>query len=98
MAILKDPERKEVHQLHKLVQLSGKRVLEIGCGDGRFTWRYAGTADRITGIDPDGEALKTALSTCPVLLRGKIALAQANAVTLPHPHDIFDLAILSWSL
>lgn len=98
MTIQKDPERKEVHHFHQLIQLSGKRVLEIGCGDGRLTWRYARSADKVTGIDPDVQGLKTAISTCPASLRRKVTLAGADAISLPFPPDRFDLAILAWSL
>ena len=39
---LLDPEGVETRVLHDLVDFRGKDVLEIGCGDGRMTWRYAG--------------------------------------------------------
>jgi hypothetical protein len=34
-----DPEGNETHALHALVNLKAKHVLEIGCRDGRMTWR-----------------------------------------------------------
>ncbi len=37
MSLLKDPERTETKYLHKFVDLAGKQLLEIGCGDGRLT-------------------------------------------------------------
>ena len=98
MAILKDPERKEMQYLHQFVQLSGKSVLEIGSGDGRLTWRYAADTETVTGVDLDMQALRTAINACPVSLRNKVTLARASAISLPHPHAAFDLAILAWSL
>jgi cyclopropane fatty-acyl-phospholipid synthase-like methyltransferase len=53
----KDPERVEILHLEKAVTFAGRNVLEIGCGDGRLTWRYVLSAGRVTGVDPDGEAL-----------------------------------------
>ena len=37
-----------------LVDLGGAEVLEIGCGDGRLTWRYAERAAYVTAIEPFG--------------------------------------------
>ena len=96
-----DPEENEIHALFTLTgSLAGKRVLEIGCGDGRLTWRYASEAGHITGIDPELDKLQRALHDCPTSLREQVEFhnlsleeyaAQANS-------DQFDLAILAWSL
>ncbi len=32
--------------------LDGARVIEIGCGDGRLTFRYAAAARSVLAIDP----------------------------------------------
>ena len=98
MPIQKDPERTEVQHLHQLVDFSGKHVLEIGCGDGRLTWRYAGSAGRVTGVDPDAEALKAAVRDTPADLRGSVSFARASSLNLPFPRETFDAAILAWSL
>jgi len=98
MPIQKDPERTEVRQLQQLVDFSGKHVLEIGCGDGRLTWRYAHSAGSVTGIDPDAEALKAAVHACPANLRETVTFARASSLDLPFPHETFDIAILAWSL
>ena len=52
MTIRVDPENGEPRALFNLVDLSSRRVLEIGCGDGRLTWRYADRAAHVTAIDP----------------------------------------------
>ena len=41
MQIREDPENNETRALLNLVDFSGADVLEIGCGDGRLTYRYA---------------------------------------------------------
>jgi predicted RNA methylase len=42
--------------------LHGARVLEVGCGDGRLTRRYADRASRVLAIDSDPEHVATACS------------------------------------
>jgi 2-polyprenyl-3-methyl-5-hydroxy-6-metoxy-1,4-benzoquinol methylase len=101
MAILQDPEENEIRSLLKFTgSLDGKSVLEIGCGDGRLTWRYADQAANVTGIDPDSDRINKALAAFPKQLRKKVELhnlglddfaAQAHT-------DQFDIAILAWSL
>ena len=61
----KDPENNETPALFKIVNFSGQRVLEIGCGNGRVTWRYAGQAAHVTGIDPDDKQIALARETLP---------------------------------
>ena len=45
MTIRQDPENSELDALHEFVgSFAGKRVLEIGCGNGRLTFQYAAEA------------------------------------------------------
>ena len=37
MRVSIDPEGTEIEAIHDLVDFSGKKVLEVGCGDGRMT-------------------------------------------------------------
>ena len=79
--------------------LDDARVLEIGCGDGRLTWKYASQSRAVLAIDADRSKLaagQAGLSSRG--LSGKVALAQAAAETLPVRREAFDLAIFSWSL
>jgi 2-polyprenyl-3-methyl-5-hydroxy-6-metoxy-1,4-benzoquinol methylase len=99
VTIRSDPEGNETDALFDLVDLEGAEVLEIGCGDGRLTWRYADRTAHVTAIDPfaDGVArAKEALagSAFPVEFR-EIAFADFAAGS---EADVFDVAILSWSL
>jgi ubiquinone/menaquinone biosynthesis C-methylase UbiE len=98
MPIQKDPEGTETLRLHQLADITGQRVLEIGCGDGRLTWRYAHSAAHATGIDPDFDSLKNAVRDCPTNLRAAVSFARASSLHLPFPHETFDRAILAWSL
>ncbi len=98
MPVLPDPEDTETKALHDYADFTGKRVLEIGCGDGRLTWRYADQAASILAIDPDVDDIATAIDDCPAELRDKIDLRVLRLEELIIPAEKFDLALLSWSL
>jgi len=60
MSLFKDPERTETKYLHKFADFADKRVLEIGCGDGRLTWQYVKSARFVAGIDLEANDLRAA--------------------------------------
>ena len=95
-----DPENNESRALFDLADFSDKHVLEIGCGDGRLTWRYADKAARVTAIEPSAEQIGLAKENLPNNLQGRIefhvaALEDFAANSAP---SVFDLVILSYSL
>ena len=47
-----DPEGVETRVVHDLIDFSAKNVLEIGCGDGRLTWRFADAAASVLAAAP----------------------------------------------
>lgn len=98
MAVLPDPEDTETKALHDYADFSDKHVLEIGCGDGRLTWRYADRAASVVAIDPKSEDIEIALEDCPEELREKIEFRATHLEELDIPAEKFDLALLSWSL
>ncbi len=98
MPVLPDPEDTETKALHDYADFTGKRVLEIGCGDGRLTWRYADQAASIVAIDPDADDIATAIDDSPPELRDKIDFRVLRLEELSIPAEKFDLALLSWSL
>ena len=93
MTIRIDPEGSETDALFDLVKL------EIGCGDGRLTWRYADRADHVTAIDPFKDAIGRAkerlrATDLPIDFR-HMAFQDFAADS---DTDVFDVALLSWSL
>jgi 2-polyprenyl-3-methyl-5-hydroxy-6-metoxy-1,4-benzoquinol methylase len=98
MPVLPDPEDTETKALHDYADFSGQRVLEIGCGDGRLTWRYAERAAHIVAIDPKTEDIEIAIEDCPADLRHQIEFRAIRLEDLAFPAEKFDLALLSWSL
>ena len=100
MSVRVDPEGNEIRALVYLVDLSGRDVLEIGCGDGRLTWRYADSVSHVTAIDPFAEGIKRAKQSLSEASRGRVkflhvAFEEFAVATDP---STFDIAILSWSL
>ena len=98
MPMIKDPEGLETLLLNQSASLTGKRVLEIGCGDGRLTWRFAHAAKLVHAIDPNHEELLRARESCPAELQSMVFFTRGSSIHLPFPLDTFDRTILSWSL
>jgi 2-polyprenyl-3-methyl-5-hydroxy-6-metoxy-1,4-benzoquinol methylase len=40
-----DPEATETRVIHRLIDFTGKDVLDVGCGDGRMPWRQLTAAE-----------------------------------------------------
>ncbi len=98
MPIRLDPERNEPAALFDFVEsFAGKRVLEIGCGDGRLTWLFAEQAARVVAIDPDADDVARAIQACPPHLRERVQFHVGTIQEFESP-ERFDLALLSWSL
>ena len=100
MIIRVDPENNEPNALFALADFNGRRVLEIGCGDGRLTWRYAGKAAHVTAIEPSAEQIAMAKENLPNNLRGKVEfhVARLEDFAAKSKSSVFDLVILSYSL
>ena len=93
----RDPEGNEPRHLHPLVNFAHRRVLEIGCGDGRLTRRYADATAQVAAIDLDSARLAAALVT-GVPASTHVNFMQADACALPFPAERFDVTLLAWSL
>jgi ubiquinone/menaquinone biosynthesis C-methylase UbiE len=98
MTLQKDPERNESKYLHKFADFTNKRVLEVGCGEGRMTWRYAKETHTTIGIDLDTNALRIASVDRLTDLKHKILFTSAASEYLPFSKESFDIAVLAWSL
>jgi ubiquinone/menaquinone biosynthesis C-methylase UbiE len=98
LSIQKDPEGNETSRLLKYADFTGRRVLEVGCGDGRLTWRYARRARRVVAIDLEAQDLRLAFLDRPSDLEGSVFFTRADSLHLPFAREKFDLAVLAWSL
>jgi ubiquinone/menaquinone biosynthesis C-methylase UbiE len=97
MTLQQDTQKNEAKYLHRLADFTDQRVLEIGCGEGRLTWQYAGEARSVIGIDLDVDALRVASIDRLSDLQNKVLFACASSVHLPFQKEEFDIAVLAWS-
>jgi 16S rRNA A1518/A1519 N6-dimethyltransferase RsmA/KsgA/DIM1 with predicted DNA glycosylase/AP lyase activity len=95
-----DPSGAEIGAVLELADLAGRRVLEIGSGDGRLTWRYARSAAQVTALEPFGPAFERAVATRPGELRDRVRLVHSGFMDFvsESPAPKFDVAILPWAL
>jgi ubiquinone/menaquinone biosynthesis C-methylase UbiE len=76
----------------------GKRVLDLGCGDGRLALGVAPFAASVEGLDPDPDTIKGAVKTARKLGIRNSHFECGAAQRLPYPDASFDVVILSWTL
>ena len=94
MAIDEDPEGHEIDALDAVVpSFASLRVVEIGCGDGRLTRRYAHAAHSIIAIDPDAAAVARLSAELPHVDARAIGI---DGLVLP-PGSA-DVVLFTWSL
>ncbi len=98
MKPIRDPEGVETAALLQAGVIDGRNVIEIGCGDGRLTWRYAPFAAAAAGVDPHSDRLAGIAGTRPADLRTPVLFAQAAAERLPFAAEAFSCALYAWSL
>ena len=89
-------DRLELDTVRQLVDVTGKRVLEMGCGDGRFTFLYAEDAAYVLGIDPKRVEIREARRARAASLTRRVKFRVAK--TISPPRRLFDVALFSWSL
>ena len=95
---LLDPEGVETRVMHDLVDFTGKDVLEIGCGDGRVTWRFADAAASVLAFDPDEPSIAAAREETPERLNAKVEFRVAGMMDIDLADAAYDVGIFSWSI
>lgn len=82
---------KRLNALAGLTPLKGERLLDIGCGDGSYTRRFAEGWDRVTAVDVEPERLTTfRTEIAGTELDTRIVIKQMPAEHLDLPNDTFD--------
>jgi len=83
----------DLPKIEEFIELDGKTLLEIGCGDGRLTAQLAGKAAAITAIDPDEVSMEAA---------GRriigVNFLIGSGEKLEFADEAFDIVLFSYSL
>ena len=99
MTIRVDPQENEIWALRQSVaDWRNKRVLEIGCGDGRLTVRLARLGANVLAIDPSTESIRLARSKRPARFANRIHYSVRKAENLKSRAGSFDIVVFAWSL
>jgi ubiquinone/menaquinone biosynthesis C-methylase UbiE len=93
-----DPEGAHLAALRRLGDFRDRRVLELGCGDGRLTVGIAADAASVHAFDPDAEAVGEARRLLPDELVERVTYEVASGNAIEVEPVSFDLVVFSWSL
>jgi ubiquinone/menaquinone biosynthesis C-methylase UbiE len=76
----------------------GKRVLDLGCGDGRLALGAARHAKSVVGIDPDAPLIAAARARAKESGLANVRFEVGAGQSLDLADGSFDVVILSWTL
>ncbi|MCF8109234.1 MAG: class I SAM-dependent methyltransferase [Desulfohalobiaceae bacterium] len=88
-----DAEQITRQRIESWIDLSGKQVLEVGCGNGRVTAMLADRVGSLVGVDPDQDQVAEARARLP-----EMDLRVGSGERLDFPEQSFDLVLFTFSL
>jgi 2-polyprenyl-3-methyl-5-hydroxy-6-metoxy-1,4-benzoquinol methylase len=94
----RDREGVEAARISELVTIEGKRVMDVGCGEGRLTGMAATRAAFVYAFDPNAQSVAAARAALTSEQRRRVRFAVHDAEALDAAHDQFDVALCGWSL
>ena len=93
-----DPEGAHLAALSRLADFRGRRVIELGCGEGRLTFPVAADAAHVLAFDPDAGRVDLARNALPAELAPRVEFLVASGRDIEVEPRSFELALFSWSL
>jgi len=93
-----DPEKNEMRALKGVTNWHRKRVLEIGCGQGRLTQRLAQLGSTVYASDPSAQLIRMARRNLPPRFAKRIHYQVGAAERVDHPGESFDVVVFAWAL
>jgi 2-polyprenyl-3-methyl-5-hydroxy-6-metoxy-1,4-benzoquinol methylase len=98
VAVNIDPEGVETGVLNSIADFTDKSVLEIGCGDGRMTKRFASSARYVHAIDTDPIVISAAKAGIPRSLIAKVRYEVADICDIKLPNQAYQIAVFAMSI
>lgn len=93
-----DPANHEISLISSLCNIRGTRVIDLGCGTGRFTFRLAEYANEVIGLDNDQYSIDICLKKNRNLkYKNNCKFINEDIETL-NINETFDIVAFSWSL
>ena len=89
------PRRRHLDVLRELLDPAGKRVIDVGCGDGALARALTREGARVTGVEIDGTMLAPALAALPA---GDERYVEGRGESLPFADESADVVIYFNSL
>ncbi|HKW72577.1 MAG TPA: class I SAM-dependent methyltransferase [Candidatus Dormibacteraeota bacterium] len=88
----------EVRLLERHASFRGRRILEIGSGDGRLTREFAQVASSVVAIEPDPVAVKLARKLTAAEGIQNVSFRVGSAERARLGTGRFDVVLFSWAL
>ena len=93
-----DPEGAHLAALRRLGDFRSRRIIELGCGEGRLTVGIAAGAASVLAFDPDADRVEQARESLSEELALRVTYEVASGKAIEIEPGAFDLAVFSWSL